>query len=50
MVKVLDKAVYRIQSDSVPRKHLVVHSNLLKTYRGSRTTPETDTQITDPLT
>ena len=41
VVKVLGKATYRIRSDSSPHKRLVVHSNRLKPYHGSQTTPET---------
>ena len=45
VVKVFDKAVYRIQSDCSPRKRLVVHSNRLKPYHGGQlTTPEADTR------
>ena len=48
MIKVLDRAVYRVQHDGISRKRLIVHSNRLKPYYGKHT-PSAPSKPTPPI-
>ena len=48
VIKVLDRAVYRIQHDGISRKRLIVHSNRLKPCYGKHT-PSAPSNLTPPI-